>query len=85
MWLTLVILESTTYPGTTDEEIRPILEVGGMQAGKDFWLVFSRSGSSRATRVRAQEHPEADLHFLNLVRGVAIMGDDFGLLARSSG
>jgi UDP-N-acetyl-D-mannosaminuronate dehydrogenase len=39
MWLTLVILESTTYPGTTDEEIRPILEVGGMQAGKDFWLV----------------------------------------------
>jgi UDP-N-acetyl-D-glucosamine dehydrogenase len=34
MWLTLVILDSTTYPGTTDEEIRPILEVGGMQAGK---------------------------------------------------
>jgi UDP-N-acetyl-D-glucosamine dehydrogenase len=40
MWLTLVILESTTYPGTTDEEIRPILEAGGMQAGRDFWLVF---------------------------------------------
>jgi UDP-N-acetyl-D-mannosaminuronate dehydrogenase len=41
MWLTLVILESTTYPGTTDEQIRPIPEAGGMQAGKDFWLVFS--------------------------------------------
>lgn len=38
---TLVILESTTYPGTTDEEIRPILEAGGMRAGRDFWLVFS--------------------------------------------
>ena len=35
---TLVILESTTYPGTTDEEIRPILEAGGMTAGKDFHL-----------------------------------------------
>jgi nucleotide sugar dehydrogenase len=34
-------LESTTYPGTTDEEIRPILEAGGMVAGRDFWLVFS--------------------------------------------
>jgi UDP-N-acetyl-D-glucosamine dehydrogenase len=38
---TLVILESTTYPGTTDEEIRPILEAGGLMAGKDFSLVFS--------------------------------------------
>jgi UDP-N-acetyl-D-glucosamine dehydrogenase len=38
---TLVILESTTYPGTTDEEIRPILEAGGLRAGRDFGLVFS--------------------------------------------
>ena len=38
---TLVILESTTYPGTTDEEIRPMLEAGGLVAGKDFSLVFS--------------------------------------------
>jgi len=37
----LVILESTTYPGTTDEEIRPILETGGLVAGTDFSLVFS--------------------------------------------
>jgi UDP-N-acetyl-D-glucosamine dehydrogenase len=37
----LVILESTTYPGTTDEEIRPILETGGLVAGTDFALVFS--------------------------------------------
>ncbi len=37
----LVVLESTTYPGTTDEEMRPILEAGGLKAGKDFFLAFS--------------------------------------------
>ncbi|NDB18757.1 MAG: nucleotide sugar dehydrogenase [Actinobacteria bacterium] len=37
----LVILESTTYPGTTDEEVRPVLEAGGLVAGKDFHLAFS--------------------------------------------
>jgi UDP-N-acetyl-D-glucosamine dehydrogenase len=38
---TVVIAESTTYPGTTDEEIRPVLEAGGMTAGSDFFLAFS--------------------------------------------
>jgi UDP-N-acetyl-D-glucosamine dehydrogenase len=38
---TLVILESTTYPGTTDEVVRPILEGGGLRAGEDFHLAFS--------------------------------------------
>ncbi|MFX0539027.1 nucleotide sugar dehydrogenase [Ornithinimicrobium sp. Y1847] len=37
----LVILESTTYPGTTDEVVRPALEAGGLVAGQDFHLVFS--------------------------------------------
>src|SRR6185503_15518301 len=37
----LVMLESTTYPGTTDEVVRPILERGGLVAGKDFFLGFS--------------------------------------------
>jgi len=37
----LVVLESTTYPGTTDEVVRPVLEAGGMVAGKDFNLAFS--------------------------------------------
>jgi UDP-N-acetyl-D-glucosamine dehydrogenase len=37
----LVILESTTYPGTTDEVVRPALESGGLRAGRDFWLAFS--------------------------------------------
>ena len=37
----LVILESTTYPGTTKEIIKPILEESGLVAGKDFFLAYS--------------------------------------------
>ena len=37
----LVILESTTYPGTTDEVVRPKLEAGGLVVGQDFHLAFS--------------------------------------------
>ena len=37
----LIILESTTYPGTTDEDMRAILEKSGLKAGKDFYLAFS--------------------------------------------
>jgi len=37
----LVILESTTYPGTTREEVQPLLEESGLRAGSDFFLAFS--------------------------------------------
>ena len=37
----LVILESTTYPGTTDEVVLPALEERGLKAGRDFFLAFS--------------------------------------------
>jgi UDP-N-acetyl-D-glucosamine dehydrogenase len=37
----LVILESTTYPGTTDEVVQPKLEAGGLKADVDFFLAFS--------------------------------------------
>ncbi|MEI6154049.1 MAG: nucleotide sugar dehydrogenase [Deltaproteobacteria bacterium] len=37
----LIILESTTYPGTTDEDMRAILEKSGLKAGIDFHLAFS--------------------------------------------
>lgn len=37
----LVVLESTTYPGTTDEEMLPILERSGLRAGQDFFLAYS--------------------------------------------
>jgi len=38
---TLVILESTTYPGTTEDLVRPMLEKGGRVLDKDFFLAFS--------------------------------------------
>src|SRR5687767_1939131 len=37
----LVVLESTTYPGTTDEVIRPRLEKNGWQVGRDIFIAFS--------------------------------------------
>jgi UDP-N-acetyl-D-glucosamine dehydrogenase len=37
----LIVLESTTYPGTTDEVVQPMLEATGLKAGKDFFLAFS--------------------------------------------
>jgi UDP-N-acetyl-D-glucosamine dehydrogenase len=37
----LVVLESTTYPGTTNEVVRPRLEAGGLAAGRDFFLAYS--------------------------------------------
>lgn len=37
----LVVLESTTYPGTTRELMKPILEESGLKAGRDFYLAYS--------------------------------------------
>lgn len=37
----LIVLESTTYPGTTEDVVKPILEEGGLIAGIDFYLAFS--------------------------------------------
>jgi UDP-N-acetyl-D-glucosamine dehydrogenase len=37
----LIVLESTTYPGTTDEDMKPLLEKKGLRAGRDFFLAYS--------------------------------------------
>ena len=37
----LIVLESTTYPGTTEEIVKPILEESGLKCGEDFFLAFS--------------------------------------------
>jgi len=37
----LIVLESTTYPGTTEEEMKPILEETGLVVGQDFFLAYS--------------------------------------------
>jgi UDP-N-acetyl-D-glucosamine dehydrogenase len=50
---TLVVLESTTYPGTTDEDLRVVLEEGsGMKAGMDFHLAFSPEREDPANEQR---------------------------------
>ena len=55
----LVVLESTTYPGTVDEIVRPRLEAGGLRADVDFFLAFSpRKGRSGQPRLDDAEHPE---------------------------
>ncbi|HVE45968.1 MAG TPA: nucleotide sugar dehydrogenase [Acidimicrobiales bacterium] len=50
----LIVLESTTYPGTTEDLVRPILERGGLVAGRDFALGYSPEridpGSGRSVR-----------------------------------
>lgn len=37
----MVVLESTSYPGTTEELVKPLLEASGLECGKDFYLGFS--------------------------------------------
>lgn len=37
----IIVLESTTYPGTTEEVMLPVLESGGLKEGRDFYLAFS--------------------------------------------
>ena len=55
---TMVVLESTTYPGTTEELIKPILEQGsGLKCGEDFYLGFSPErvdpGDRKSTRLNS--------------------------------
>lgn len=38
---TLVVLESTTYPGTTEEIVKPILDSSGLKFGEEYWLAYS--------------------------------------------
>ena len=56
----LVVLESTTYPGTTDTDLRAVLEEGsGMKAGIDFHLALSpRAGGSSESRKQYQVNSE---------------------------
>ena len=50
---TLVVLESTTYPGTTEELILPELEKSGLKAGRDFFLAFSPERDRKSTRLNS--------------------------------
>lgn len=54
----LVVLESTTYPGTTTEVVAPILEQGGLKAGKDFHLAFSPEREDPGSGVETRTIPK---------------------------
>lgn len=64
----LVVLESTTYPGTTAEVVRPILQGGGLKSGVDFYLAYSPEredpgnkthGTAAIPKVVGADGPEA--------------------------
>ena len=61
----LIILESTTWPGTTEEVVKPILEEGGLRSGREFFLAYAPerespgSGERRIPRVVGADGPEA--------------------------
>jgi UDP-N-acetyl-D-glucosamine dehydrogenase len=52
----LIVLESTTYPGTTQEVLRPRLEEGGLVAGRDFFLAFSPERIDPGSRTHRLEN-----------------------------
>ena len=55
----LIILESTTYPGTTDEVVQPVLEAKGFKAGRGFLSgVLARARRSGQSDLPDQEHPQ---------------------------
>ena len=55
----LVVLESTTYPGTTEEALLPLFEGGGLRVGSDFWLAFSPERIDPGNRVfRVRDIPK---------------------------
>lgn len=55
---TLVVLESTTYPGTTDEVVLPILETSGLKAGVDFQLAFSPEREDPGSAIETRAIPK---------------------------
>jgi UDP-N-acetyl-D-glucosamine dehydrogenase len=70
----IVSLESTTYPGTTREIMRPILEAGGLKSGKDFFLAYSPE----------REDPgNPDFHTASIPKVVGGDGEDASRLAEA--
>jgi UDP-N-acetyl-D-glucosamine dehydrogenase len=54
----LVVLESTTYPGTTEEVLLPILETSGLKAGRDFQLAFSPEREDPGSAIETRDIPK---------------------------
>ncbi len=69
----LVVLESTTYPGTTEELVRPILEATGLVAGRDFALAYSPERINPGDGRTLREVPK-------IVAGVTPIGTELAAL-----
>jgi UDP-N-acetyl-D-glucosamine dehydrogenase len=69
----LVVLESTTYPGTTEELVRPILEATGLVAGRDFALAYSPERISPGDGRHLREVPK-------IVAGVTQVGTELAAM-----
>ncbi|MBV9061528.1 MAG: nucleotide sugar dehydrogenase, partial [Alphaproteobacteria bacterium] len=54
----LIVLESTTYPGTTSEVVLPILETSRLKAGRDFYLAFSPEREDPGSKVETHTIPK---------------------------
>jgi UDP-N-acetyl-D-glucosamine dehydrogenase len=54
----LVVLESTTYPGTTEEVVRPILEATGLRVGDDLFLAYSPEREDPGNPLEARKIPK---------------------------
>ena len=54
----MIVLESTTYPGTTQEVVLPILEASGMKAGTDFHLAFSPEREDPGSAIETKTIPK---------------------------
>ena len=69
----LVVLESTTYPGTTEELLRPILEGSGLVAGRDFALAYSpRAHRPRQPRAPTRHDPKVVAGLTDRCRELAV-------------
>ena len=78
----LVVLESTTYPGTTDEVMRPLLErASGLRSGEDFFLAFSPEredpgnpdfGTSTIPKIVGGDGPDALAMALSLYNALVV-------------
>jgi len=78
----LIILESTTYPGTTDEIMLPILESNGLKCGKDFFLAFSPERVDPANKLYKTKDIPKIVGGINRLSGI-LARDFYGSIVKS--
>lgn len=61
----MVVLESTSYPGTTEELVKPILESSGLECGKDFYLGFSPERVNPGSAIYPPQYAKSGRRYRN--------------------